>query len=536
MSASRRVSLAFLIALVAIAVPAECVGQAFLKGAVSRVRDSATRAQLQALYGGWSWRLFWQGDPNGSARADSLLAWLDRADQDGLDPADYGAGGLRSRLGAASDSARAEADVRLSEAFLQFGRDLAVGRVSPALVDSLWDGVPQPPNLVASLSGAIERDDVSGALRNLRPPDPQYAALRGALLRYRGIAERGGWPTLPDGPALQVGDRGPRVAALRARLAWTEGLRPAPESASVFDSTVASALRRFQIRMGLTPDGVAGPATREALNVPVERRLTTIELNLERWRWVPRLLGSRYLVVNIPAFALELHDGGTTVAFRAIVGRKDWPTPITSAWMDGITFGPEWNVPRSIALQEVVPLERSHPGYLHRAGFRVVRVSTGAVVDPDSIDWSAVDSSAFPYRLVQGAGPENPLGTIRFDVRDPFNVAIHDTPQHALFSDRIRIFSHGCVRVDRAAVLAALLIPDWSVDDVQRAAARGPSGRVVALDRRVRVLLTYQTAWVEADGGVAFRHDVYGWDAELANALLWRTELPAVSTVSGGHQ
>ena len=532
MSAGRRFVVALLIAVVAIMLPDKCSGQGAVRRAVSQVSDSVSRAQLSDLYGGWSWRLLWQGDPSATARAETLLAWLDRAGDDGLDPAAYDVAALRASRSAENDSMRAAADIQFTLVFFRFGRDLAAGRVSPSLIDSLWDGSPAPPNLVAVLSRAIERDDLNGALRNLRPPDFRYAALRGALLRYREIADRGGWPPVPDGPDLQQGDRGPRVAALRTHLELTEGLVSSPESADVFGSDVTAALRRFQLRMGLTADGVAGTVTRTALNVPVDARITTIEMNLERWRWAPRRLGSRYILVNIPAYLLELHDSGATVPFRAIVGRRDWPTPITNAWMDGITFGPEWNVPRAIAVQEVVPLEAAHPGYLRDAGFRVLLVKTGAPVDPDSVDWRAVDTAMFPYRLVQRSGPENPLGLIRFDVRDPFNVAVHDTPQRALFNDRVRIFSHGCVRLDRAAVLAAHLLPEWSLDDVQ-SAMQGPPGRTVALSRRVRVLLTYQTAWVERDGGVAFRDDVYGWDDELSHALLRLAELPAAAALSG---
>lgn len=535
MPTGRRVALAALIAGLAIAVPAKCAAQGAMERAVSQVADSATRARLQRLYGGWSWRMLWQGDRGAAARADTLLAWLDRSADDGLDPADYDASGLRAGLAAAGDSAQAAADVRMSTAFLRFGHDLAVGRVSPASIDSLWDGAPSEPDLIAALSRGIERGDVGGALRNLRPPDGRYAALRGALLRYRAIADRGGWQVVPDGADLKTGDRGPRVEALRARLSVTEGLTPRPDSADVFDADVTAALRRYQERMGLTPDGVAGPLTRAALNVPIEERIGTIEMNLERWRWMPRSLGARYVVVNIPAYSLELHDGNGVSSFRAIVGRRDWPTPITSAWMDGITFGPEWNVPRTIAVQEIVPIAAAHPAYLRDGGFLVFRLATGLPVDPDSVDWGTVDTAAFPYRLVQGAGPLNPLGAIRFDVRDPFNVAIHDTPQREQFGDRVRVFSHGCVRVDRAAELAARLLPEWSLDDVHQAEL-GPPGRTVALDRRLRVLLTYQTTWVEADGGVAFRDDVYGWDDELHHALFRLAELPEVSAVDGGSR
>lgn len=532
MSAGRRFVIALLIAGLALVLPNRCVGQWGVRAAVSQVTDSVTRAELEQVYSGWSWRLLWLGPTGPLARTDTLLAWLDHAADDGLAPGDYAIAILRAALRSAGDSGAAEADVLLSEAFLRLGHDLAVGRISPPLVDSLWDGVPPSPNFVAALNLAIERDDVGGALATLRPRDPRYAALRRALVGYRAIAARGGWPTVSEGADLQLGDQGPRVAALRGRLAQTESLED-PADSTVFDSGMEEGLRRFQARMGLTPDGVVGPATRDALNVPVEHRIATMEMNLERWRWAPRLLGTRYLIVNIPAYALELHDSGATVlGLRAIVGRRDRPTPITNAWMDGITFRPQWNVPRAIALQEIVPLERARPGYLRREGFRVLRAGSGAPVDPDSINWSAVDSQAFPFRLVQDPGPDNPLGRLRFDVRDPFNVAIHDTPARSLFADRVRLFSHGCVRVDSAAVLAARLLPDWSPGDV-REAQHAESGRTVPLPRRLRVLLTYQTAWVDADGAVAFRDDVYGWDDELAAALFRIQEVSLITPPTG---
>jgi len=214
-----RVFLALVIAALAVAVPAECVGQGRLQDAVSRVSDSVSRAQLADLYGGWSWRLLWQGDSSAAARAETLLAWLDRAGDDGLDPAAYDVAGLRASRSAENDSTRAAADIQFTLVFFRFGRDLAAGRVSPSLIDSLWDGSPAPPNLVAVLSRAIERDDLNGALRNLRPPDFRYAALRGALLRYREIADAGAGLSCPMVPTCSrgIGDRGWR----RCERAWS---------------------------------------------------------------------------------------------------------------------------------------------------------------------------------------------------------------------------------------------------------------------------------------------------------------------------
>ena len=515
----RRVLLtAALLALAATCGAGQEAPAAPLRRAVAGASDSSFRRDLERVYEGHGWEPLWIGPTGPLPRAESLLASIARAADDGLDPGAYGAADVRTLLGLPDGAARAAADERLSEAFLRLGRDLAVGRVAPSAVDSLWSGGGSAPDLAAALETAVRTDDVAAALDALRPDAEGYAGLRRSLAGYRAIGRRGGWPILSDGPDLVIGDSGARVAVLRTRLALTDGPLSAGDPPR-FDEELARAVRRFQRRNGLTPDGIVGVETRRALALPVADRIATIELNLERWRWLPRTLPGRYFLVNIPAFAAQLHDSGRVVMrLRAIVGRPDWPTPVTSAWLSGVTFRPEWNVPRSIAVQEILPLERARPGYLRREGFLVRWRDSAVAVDPDSVRWDAVDTTAFPYRLIQAPGPGNPLGAIRFDVDDPFNVAIHDTPQHALFGERVRLFSHGCVRVEGAASLVARLLPGWTADRV-RAALVGEPNRTVLLPDRLPVFLTYQTAWTAPDGSVQFRADVYGWDAELGRAL-----------------
>jgi murein L,D-transpeptidase YcbB/YkuD len=287
---------------------------------------------------------------------------------------------------------------------------------------------------------------------------------------------------------------------------------------------VESAVRGFQERHGLVVDGRVGAATLAALNVPVGNRIRQLELNLERWRWLPRAPASRFVLVNSVAFELQLvEDEHAVMVARVIVGRPDWPTPIVSGALTHLVLNPVWNVPRSIAVQEVAPLIRSDTGYLGRAGMEVLLDSGGAArrVDPASVDWTAITDSTFPYRLVQAPGPTNPLGRLKLVFRNPFNVALHDTPASKLFSVPNRTLSHGCIRVDRLLDLAIRLLgndPRWPPENVARVLEE-PRERWIALLEPVPVYVGYWTAWVGSDGMAEFRDDPYGWDGKLAGAL-----------------
>jgi len=414
-------------------------------------------------------------------QATALLEVVAHADREGLDPADYLTPTLESLLhrDLTFDDAW-QLDTVLTRTFLLYARDLSTGRIEPALIDARWTRSARMTDLTAVLEPALDADQVAAILQDLLPSQPGYVALRDALGRYRTVARQGDWP----------GALGPRLAA--------EG----------YDTTagVPAALRRFQELHGLEPDGILGPATRTQLRVPAAARARQIALNLERWRWLPRSLGDRYIMVNSAAFSLALVESGT-VAFtaRAVVGRPDWPTPIASSRATHVVFRPTWTVPRAIAEQELLPLIGRDPGYVIREGFHVLADS----------------------QLVQEPGPTNPLGGMKVVFWTPFGVFIHDTPSRPLFSERWRAFSHGCVRVEDAATLAAQLLPEWSADSIRGAMANGRD-RWVPLAQPIPVHLVYWTAWVGDDGLVAFAGDPYGWDDELARALEVRALLSVV--------
>ncbi|GIX48544.1 MAG: murein L,D-transpeptidase [Candidatus Tectimicrobiota bacterium] len=461
-------------------------------------------------------------------RAEELVAAIRDAEREGLDPGAYHLRQLEALLAAARQHPQpallTDLDLLLTDAFLTYGAHLLAGKVDPVRLDPEWHANRREADLAAVLQRALETDTISASLQALLPAHPGYAWLRAALARYRALAAAGGWPHVSTGPALRRGDAGPRVAALRRRLAATGDLPSTAGAGGDFDAALEEAVRRFQRRHGLEADGIVGAATLAALNVPAPQRVRQIALNLERWRWLPAHLGRRYVLVNIASFELEVVEEGRRVLhMRVVVGRDYRRTPVFSSTMTYLVLNPSWHVPPRIAVQDLLPLIQKDPTYLTRQGIRVLQ-GWGAEtreLDPQRIDWSRVTAQRFPYRLRQDPGPQNALGRVKFMFPNPFNVYLHDTPARELFAKSERTFSSGCIRLEKALELAFYLLkdhPKWNRDTILEALARGKEQTVV-LPQPIPVHLLYWTAWAEADGTVHFRRDIYGRDARLARAL-----------------
>jgi murein L,D-transpeptidase YcbB/YkuD len=464
----------------------------------------------------------WLDTEGPSARAGALAAVLRSADQRGLDPEDYDASIITGLLAAATPDQRAELELRLSLGLLEITSDLASGRLEPQQVNPELFVYPHEVDPAAVIRAAAAAPDIAAFAATYEPTQQEYLRLKAALADYRALAAAGGWPTIADGPTLKPGTAGPRVAQLRARLdvPAARGADPAH-----FDPALVEAVKKFQALQGLEQDGLIGQNTLAELNVPAEERIRQILLNLERRRWMPDDPGDRYVFVNLADFELKVVDGPRTVFdTRVVVGAPYHRTPVFSGEMTYIEINPYWNVPPSIARKELLPKIKEDPGYLAANNFELLSdwSDSARALDPHSIDWSAVTPERFTYKLRQGPGPGNALGHIKFMFPNQFNIYLHDTPARGLFAREVRDFSHGCIRVENPETFGTFVLdrqPGWSLETINAAIAAGKR-QIVSLDQPLPVHITYLTAWVNKDGSVNFRRDVYGRDAILAAHLL----------------
>ncbi len=506
----------------------ESVSSVSVRAALERVDGLRVEGQpldtraLRRFYQPRGYAPVWGPEAGGGERASLLVQALAEAGIHGLDPGDYHVHAIHARRTGPGGQNALERELLLTDAYLRYATDVRTGRVRPEQVEPDWGIAPPSFDAVNALARALGAPQVFAAeLASLPPPGAGYARLVEALERYRAIATGTKWPVLPSGPPLRPGARDVRLPALRVRLA-AEGDLATRSSGIDYDDTLEQAVRLFQARHGLAVDGIVGPATLRALNVPVSERIQQIRLNLERWRWLPRDLGRRYIAVNAADATLEVvADGQTVLASRVVVGDRRHPTPVVRSRLDAVIFNPPWNVPSSIAAKEILPRLRRNPRYL--ADNNIVILDRWET-DPFglTIDWSRVPSDPFPFRLQQQPGPENALGRIKFDTPNRFDVYLHDTPVRSLFARPIRTSSHGCVRVERARELAAYLLLGQAQSEepptIDEAIAAGGTQRV-PVARPLPVYFFYWTAFVDAGRVVHFRDDVYGRDQRLAAAL-----------------
>jgi murein L,D-transpeptidase YcbB/YkuD len=345
------------------------------------------------------------------------------------------------------------------------------------------------------------------------------------LAQLRSLAAAKGWPVLDAGKTLRPGDGSSAVGELRRRLAVSGDLGPGPDENSLyFDATLTSAVKRFQQRNGLKADGIVGRSTIGMLNVPVEQRIRQVVVNLERWRWLPHDLGTRYIMVNTADFNLKtVKNGRVYLQMRVVVGRPARRSPVFSASMTYLVVNPYWNVPRTIAVEDILPELQKDVSYLAQRGIRVFQSweLNAPEVNPATVDWQAYHANRFPFKLRQDPGPYNDLGRFKFMFPNPFAVYLHDTPNRSLFKRVQRDFSSGCIRVEAPFVLANFVLAGdgrWTSDALSEAIENGET-RTIRRKRPIAVHLLYMTAWADETGAIQFRRDIYDRDHDLDRAL-----------------
>jgi murein L,D-transpeptidase YcbB/YkuD len=488
--------------------------------------------------------LLWVDDKGLNLRAKVVMEEIGKADEYGLRASDYPLPKLDSfdPNSPNATAALAEAEIKLDLAVLRYARDARGGRFDWQKINPNLDPTLALPDPLQVMESMAIRSDPAVYLRSFQPSQPQFEALRKALIEARGgrvEEEKDDVVRIPDGPVLKIGVEHEQVALLRKRL---EVPAADPSKENVFDAGVEEAVDRFQQERGYRPDGMVGPGTRRVLNqqsrqpVSSPARTRQILVNMERWRWLPNDLGSFYVAVNIPEFMLRvMDDEKPAFTTRVVVGKPNTQTPVFSHEMETIVFNPYWNVPNSIKTDELLPAIRGGGDFFFGGGGfydasvfarNGLRVAIGSrEVDPSRLDWSRIDIRSL--NVYQPPGPTNVLGVVKFLFPNKHDVYMHDTTQKNLFAKAVRAESHGCMRVQNPDQFATILLNQdqgWSPQRVA-AAIGGTPDYQVPLRQKIPVYVNYFTLKVDDDGSVATYRDLYGHDARMA-AVMFGEAMP----------
>jgi murein L,D-transpeptidase YcbB/YkuD len=486
--------------------------------------DILARDVLWQAYSEVDFEPFWTD----SANIGELLELISQATEHGLNPHDYHQQAVRNALPgfrpAGSGREWAATDILLTESLLRYGYHRRFGKIKANRLDPYINYRREAFNDQhpgTTLRQALGAPSLEGFIDSVAPVGPVYGSLQTWLKRFRKIAADGGWAAIPDGPALRPGDRDPRVLQLRERLITTGELQPEAAGASdLFTPALDEAVKVFQRHHALEADGVVGPKTLAALNVPVAQRIDQLRLSLERLRWVNQEGAETLIAVNIAGFrAFFFRDGAVVWETRAMVGKTYRQTPTFRGEMSYLEFNPTWTIPPGILRNDTLPAIKRDPGYLEANNIRVFD-NQGKQVDASTVDWDRYNDS-LPYRLRQDPGPDNALGTVKFIFPNPYFVFLHDTPDTELFERPERAFSSGCIRIEDPLRLAELILDDgdrYPRSTLESIVRSGKTQRI-NLGGKVPVLIVYLTASIDDDGSLLLYRDIYDRDAKALAAL-----------------
>jgi murein L,D-transpeptidase YcbB/YkuD len=489
------------------------------------------RDHVKRLYASYGNVPLWL-EPDGfhKSRTDALLRAVLEANTDALRLDEYPLDDLVAAVGAVRDNKQptaeqlATADLLLTSTYVELAEDLLSGQLKPKSLAQDWYISTKHEPIDSALARSLRDVRLDSAIARMRPQEPDYDALRKALVHFREIVAEGGWPAVPKGKALKPGetDTPARLGALRERLriegfgdgaAATVATQPEKNARTrgpsdkqptagrvAYDANLAGLVAAFQARHGIVVDSVLGEETVNSLNLPAQYRLAQIAANMERYRWLPRSFGERYIVVNVPAFRLRAYDSTGTLEMKVIVGEEfeGRKTPVFADSMETVVFRPYWNITPDIQAKETEPAIAADPNYM--AANNLEYFDDGGT-----------------QRIRQKPGDKNSLGLVKFLFPNSFNIYLHDTPHDELFEKDVRGFSHGCIRLEKPDELARWVL-GWDASRVNTAMQQGKDDQSVKLPRKIPVYIVYATTF-ERDGQLHFGNDLYNRDDALVQAL-----------------
>jgi len=371
---------------------------------------------------------------------------------------------------------------------------------------------------ISLLVESFTNDNLTKMLKESKPTEYHYKELEKELYKYLKIANQGGWGHIAVKRNLRPNKSYKNIPALRKRLRKSGDYGESNPKGNLYDASLKKAVIRFQKRHGLLANGVVNKRTYKALNIPVEVRIKEIRLNLDRIKWLHQRHAKRHIVINIPSFTLFFEEDAKLLqTMKVVVGKIKKPTPIFSGTVETIVLNPSWNIPKSIIRKEMIPKLIKNPNAMAQRGIVIYKSwSRKAVkINGSSVDWSKYrNSKSMPFHFAQVPGVRNALGKVKFLFPNKFSVYMHDTPSKHLFKRNIRAFSHGCIRLQKPRELLKTFATFNASVDFKRSQKRlkGRSKAYLKLDNPVPVDIVYLTAYVDYDGVLQFRDDIYGYD------------------------
>jgi len=480
--------------------------------------------KLQDFYQKRDFLPIWLNGEQASVRAAAVRDVLVASDLEGLDPNEYHAPAIQAMWNSKRARSKARLELLLTDALFRYGVEVNVGYQFPQSVDHDWHVKPRKINAIEVVEAVLTARDAHEYLKSLSPPQQAYTNLKQTLAYYRLLMLAGDWPIIDNGPNLQVGMSHPQISLIKARLFREEYLTVNDDVESdYFDKTLERAVSQFQANYGHKVDGIVGYFTRQSMSVSLIDRIAAIKHNMERWRWVPRDLGERYVMVNMAGYKLDLvEDGKSVLEMPVIVGKPYRAAPAFIDNIDYVEINPTWKVPPRIAKEKFLPKLQKDSKFLAKNRLRIYDSwdKKAKEVDPKNVDWNKYNENWLPYKFVQQPGKTNSMGLVKFMFPNKYRIYLHDTPQKKLFKSYVRTFSSGCIRVSQPFTLANKILENeesWSVEKIESLVNIGET-KVIRVSQPLPVYLMYWTAWVDDSGKVNFRNDVYQRNKQIATS------------------
>jgi murein L,D-transpeptidase YcbB/YkuD len=470
---------------------------------------------LTAFYRAQSFHTYWTQENRRQAAIDVIS----EAGTEGLDAKDYSLLRLRifeRKYKLLSKKDIVGFDVLLTYSLQKYLSHLAFGKLNPLELYQNWDLKRPNTDINKILMAGVSGDSLKKVADKLEPQHVVYKRLKKALL-YLDTFSNEKLPPIAITEKIRRNDSSAVVIAIKRRLIFWRDLRKPGSLTNIYDKVTANAMRKFQLRHGLDPDGVIGAGTVAALNFSKAQRREQIIANLERWRWFPREMGNEYVIVNIPAYSLRvIKDNDTVDTRRVVVGKEKRRTPVLTSTFSDIILNPTWTVPPTIIKEDLGPDAAKDTSYFTKRRLTIYD-SQNHIISPKR--WNSAKPNN--YRYVQRPGDDNSLGNVKFNFPNHFTVYLHDTNHRDFFGLNDRSLSSGCVRVQDPLPLAAELIADeknWSLDKINEVIA-SKTTTYIKLKRKINIHQLYWTAWMNKRNELEFRADIYNMDDDLYDRL-----------------